>query len=64
MIKRKDYKYLFKYTINKGAYSICINYYYIVTPENINQGYEIEIEAFHKDGAPIYNEIITFIKGQ
>ena len=60
----EDNEYLFKYTINKGAYSICINYYYIVTPENINQGYEIEIDAYHSDNKQIYNGTITFIKGQ
>ena len=59
------------YIIDRGSYHIEITYYYIeeTVKENDldvkkNRGYKIEIEAFHKDGAPIYNEIITFIKGQ
>lgn len=55
------------YIIDRNSYYIYITYYYL--SENVNdiekyRGYKIEIEACHKDGAKIYNEKITFIKGQ
>ena len=52
------------YIIDRGSYHIEITYYYIEETVKKYRGYKIEIEAFHKDGAPIYNEKITFIKGQ
>ena len=59
------------YIIDRGTYHIEINYYYLKESINENdeiieknRGYKIEINAFHSDGTQIYNEIITFIKGQ
>lgn len=61
----EDNEYLTEYMIDKGAYSIYIYYYYAKpVVNNPNYGYKIEIDAYHEDGTQIYNETITFIKGQ
>ena len=59
------------YVISRGTYSIFITYYYVTETVNENEqsvekkrGYKIEIDASHIDGKQIYNETITFIKGQ
>lgn len=59
------------YEITRGAYYIDIKCYYTKVIVNIENedvekylGYKIEIDAYHEDGTQIYNETITFIKGQ
>lgn len=50
------------YIIDRNTYYIMITYYFY--EKEINQGYKIEIDAYHSDGAQIYNKTIIFIKGQ
>ena len=61
-----DDEYYKQYTINRGGYSITIDYYYRIHTlsenEKINIGCKIEIAAKHSDGKKIYTDII-FIKG-
>lgn len=59
----KQYK---RYTINRGGYSIIIDYYYTIHTisenEEINIGCKIKIDAKRSDGKTIYEDIL-FIKG-
>ena len=61
-----DDKHYKRYTINRGGYSIIIDYYYTIhtIPENEekNIGYKIKIAAKRSDGKTRYTDII-FIKG-